>query len=223
MVLRPGGLADGGEQVLQMPTPSSWVVAGSQPARGCPTEHGLDAASQASGRLSFGVPDRGKATNDQCRVDLSDRQVTEHRACVRGQRVGPLIDVLRVPPASLVGLDVGLCTLIEGHRPSAFKRHGLSLLLLEEKGVITFQQDSPSFQRLLPGLCQAHGVCGPQAHAVGLAFLHVSEQPALDASLRHLQREAPAIPIEAGLCDLAHLQRRELVQLPRHEFESDTF
>lgn len=106
------GLARLGQEVLQVLTPARWVVALPQPVDLRPVQHALDAAAHAGCGLRLGRPDRLQACHNQAGVDLSDGQ--QFGWAVVPERLGPLVGLCIVRPASAMRIDVGLCGLAEG-------------------------------------------------------------------------------------------------------------
>src|SRR3984893_5836891 len=116
MVLDLADLAARRQQLVEMTAPPPRVFAFPVTAHGSPIEDSFDPPPQAARCLGLRLPDRLQGLHYEPDIDRLHRQGTENRARVAGQRVAPLVPMLRVPPAGVVGGDVGGGAGVEGHR-----------------------------------------------------------------------------------------------------------
>src|SRR3954453_16068383 len=74
-------------------------------AHGRGIEHRLDTASHSGRRFRLLRPDRVEYLHDEPGVDRGDGKSAESRIAIGGERVAPLLAMLRVAPARLVAGD----------------------------------------------------------------------------------------------------------------------
>jgi hypothetical protein len=108
------------QKVVEVPFPSGWVVTRAVLHDASPIEDAFDPASDAGCSLVLVLPDRLQNLQNQRIVDRRNRLFLEDRINVCLKRGCPLLGVLAVLPAVLVGGDVGLGTLLERDGLSRF-------------------------------------------------------------------------------------------------------
>src|SRR5262249_7638251 len=123
------------------------------------------------------------------------------------QRVGPLLPVFLVAPASLVSLDVGLSALPEGHRPGRLDLLSRPARLAGLNGVDARLELLPTRAGRATSLREGHICQRAQPHGASPAIEHEPEEPGLHSGLRDLEVQAAAIRIEAGLVGPRHRKR----------------
>src|SRR5579859_2542567 len=122
-----------------MAPPAGGVLTAAVAARRRPVEDAFDPASDPARRLWLGRPYRLDRLHDQPNVNSSHRQVADGRMDVGGECGIPLCAVLGVAPAGLMGGDITIGTVTEGHSLSRLKALPIVLRAPRQQGVIAVE------------------------------------------------------------------------------------
>src|SRR5262249_17054081 len=209
-------LSFGGQQVVEVPAPSGRVLARAIAAHLGPVEHSFHAPAHPRGCLGLPGPDRFEHLEHEPGIDCRHRQLADHRAHVGGERVLPLLAMLRVSPPRFVGVDVCSCTVGERHRLCGLDGSRRPLLVacgdgVEARGKYVAAPPRPlPPPRTAPGrLTDAH-IPPPRSRPTAAKY------PPLRATGRDAKNEPAAIAVVAALPDALHPYRREPSEYARY-------
>lgn len=101
----------------QVTSPARGIVAGPIAPYRRPIEYAFDAAPHPIRRIGLIVPDRLDHLQYEAGVDCCNGKLADFRIGVGLERREKLRPVLRVLPPALVGVKVGLSSLLEGDGP----------------------------------------------------------------------------------------------------------
>src|SRR5262249_15404743 len=168
------------------------------------------------GRLGLPGPDRFEHLEHEPGIHCRHRQLADHRAHVGGERVLPLLAMLRVSPPCFVGVDVCGCTVGECHRLCGLDGSRRALLVARRDGVEAGGKQAAAVAGQFARLGEADGGIPAQPHAAPPAAPTVTKYPALRATGCDAQIEPAAIAVVAALPDALHPYRREPSEHARH-------
>ena len=106
-----------GQDLGEVAAPECQVLAISQAPNLRGRQDAFDATTHAACRLRRGRPDRFDYLQHEVGIDVSHGHVAEDGIGVGGEGIAPLLFVLAVLPAGLVGFDKLLGAFLEGCRP----------------------------------------------------------------------------------------------------------
>ena len=164
------------QEVLQVPPPARRVITLAVAAGGSPIQDRLHPAADTARRLGLGGPDRLQDIHDEARVDLLDRQRSDNRVGVGLESASPLVSMLGVPPAGLVGRDVALAALPERHGLGRLELRGFLAGLGRLDRIYAILQLASACGGLPPRVGEADIPEGAQAHRAGPAAQHEPER-----------------------------------------------
>ena len=131
------------QEVLKMPSPASRIFPLVVPAHSGPVQDGYDASTDAGCRLGLRRPHRLQHPQDHAHVHRLYRNVVDYRVHVCRQGARPLLGALGISPASSMGCDVSLSSILGGHRCCGFQLDASDLRQLERLWV-TFRKSQSS-------------------------------------------------------------------------------
>src|SRR5262249_33653899 len=149
---------------LQMLSPARWIIAGSIVVNGGPSEHGLDPAAHARGRLRPLLPDRLDHLEHERRVDRGDGQVAQCRKQEPDERSFPILPVLRMRPFLFIVANVAFCALLECHRAGGGDEGSAALCALVGDWVDVVETELTSRTRALASLRQREQAKRAETH-----------------------------------------------------------
>src|SRR5438067_3785345 len=203
MMLDAADFAAGGQQLVEMTPPPSWVLAVPIALDLGPIQHRLDAATNAARRLRLGRPNRLQDPAHENGVDGLNWEWPDDRLGIGGERCGPLRRVLRVAPAGTMRPDVIGGSLFEGDRLCALKNSlrpgGLACL----DRIDALRAQPPTVCGLQARLLKTNRVERSEPHLAGFAGKHVAVAPtfrrrAVNCADRDLEVEPAPICVHAG-------------------------
>ncbi len=110
-MMAPRKARAGRENLRKVPAPARRVFASPEPVCLGVIEYGFDPAAHPAGCLGFAFPDRLQNPEHVRRINLGHRQLTDHGMNIGVQCIAPLLPVLGIAPAFLIGRDIGVRNL----------------------------------------------------------------------------------------------------------------
>src|SRR5262245_45598200 len=118
--------------------------------------------------------------------------------------------MLGIPPARLVGRDVGFRALPEGYCPGDLDPFPLALRSALLDWIETGCQELAGAARHDASVSKTYGIGRAEAHIAGRAMTHVAKHPGsrpLGPGAAELQVQPAAVRVHAGLLEPRHLER----------------
>jgi hypothetical protein len=140
-----------------------------------------------------------KHLQNQPFVDRGNRLVLEDWINIGLKRRRPLVGMLAILPAGLMGGDVGLRAFLEGDGPRRLIGPGLLLPEALLQRIEALEAHDPADLRLLACLDKRHGMKRAKAHIPQLAASAITENPALGIAGADLQIKPKPIGIHSRL------------------------
>ncbi len=196
-------MAWGGEGV-QVPFPAGWVLAAALLGRRARIQDRLDALAQTGRGFRLGRPQGLEDVQDVGGLEMVDTLVPDVGKRIGGQRIRPLVGVLRIRPTLAMGFDVVESRGLEGRDAGSNRLRGLPVA----DGIEARSEQLAGGEGAFAGLCQADGVDGAKAHVTRLRThptagargraTRISEDPRTGAGRGDLQVEPATIGMHAG-------------------------
>ena len=141
-----------------MSAPAGGIITG-EPLRCCPIgKHSLNTAANSRRRLRLRGPNWTQDREDQLRINVLNRKVTNDWVGVGLQCRAPVVSVLITAPTWRVGTYVIICTLSEGNQASRRQSALPNCAALCLKWIDAIKQTLTRPKCPLACLCQAYGV-----------------------------------------------------------------
>src|SRR6516164_6030126 len=157
-----------------------------------PSEHGLNPAAHARGRLRHTLPQRLDHLEYQRRVDRGDGQVAQCRKHEPDQRPFPVAPVLRVSPFLFVVANEALGALFECLCASSCDDGGAALRMLVGDRIDAIEPELARRARTLTSFRQREQANWTEAHVAVVAVSGVSINPLFRAPFGDAKVEAAA-------------------------------